>query len=204
MLTRPGLLPWFIDPSGFSDTSAPRRWLNYVLQPTANNTRLQYVDDASFICDVQGKYHLLVSALPKDSKKTTIRATKIPRHSHVQQHAPGEQNTDGHGVQERVNAEIQSAVVALQRHRTTNTNLDYRQSAIRERLDKFNRHVWHQKTLEKVAGKKINVVARVTGFASEDVEAEAICSALERRLGARDPNMTPGCAMEDASGELEW
>lgn len=199
---RPGLLPWFIDPGSFSGASAPRRLLNYVLRPTAN-TRLQYVDDASFICDVQGKYHLLVSALPTDSKKTTIRATKIPQHSHRQQ-ASGEEKTDDHGIQKRVNAEIQSAVVALQRHRTTNTNLDYRQSAIRERLDKFNRHVWHHKTLEKAAGKKINVVARVTGFASEDVEAEAICSALERRLGARDSNMTPGCAIEDASGELEW
>lgn len=122
----------------------------------------------------------------------------------IRQQAPQEPKTDG--IQKRVNAEVQSAVVALQRHRTTNTNLDYRQSAIRERLDKFNRHVWHHRTMEKAAGKKINAAARVIGFASEDVEAEAICTALEGRIGAGDSetNVTPACSMEDLSDELEW
>lgn len=113
-------------------------------------------------------------------------------------------------VQKRVDTEIQSAITALQRHRTTNTNLDYRQSAIRERLDKFNRHVWHHKTLEKAAGKKINAAARVTGLVNQqDVEAEAICSALEGRAqageGAGDVVASAGCSsIGSLSGELEW
>lgn len=190
------MLPWFIDPANFSVLGPSRRLLHYIASSTAK-TRLEYVDDASFICDVEGRYHLLVSALPKDSKKTTIRTTMI------RQQAPSEPKTE-EGIQKRVHAEIQSAVVALQRQRTTNTNLDYRQSAIRERLDKFNRHVWHHRTLEKAAGKKINAVARVTGFAREDVEAEAICTTLEGRVGTDEGNMMPACSMEGLSGELEW
>lgn len=148
---------------------------------------------------MEGRYHLLVSALPKDRKKTTIRATVI-----LQQARAGEgDKTELTRIQKRVTSEIESAVAALQRHRTTSTNLDYRQSAIRERLDKFNRHVWHHRTLEKAAGKKIHAAARTTGFESKDVEADAICSALEARLGgARD--LALGCSIEDTPRELEW
>lgn len=187
------------------------------------------MDDASFICDVAGKYNLLVSALPKNDKRTVVRMTMIPQ-SIPKQQCEGPRNgrtaaavhqllcatssckrypkTATDFSREQVNAEIRSAIAALQRHRTTNTNLDYRQSAIRERLDKFNRHVWHHKALEKAAGKRINAVARVTGFSSEDVEAEAICDALEGRVGniAAKGDMSPpaGCLAENMAGGLEW
>lgn len=244
-----GLLPWFINPSSFPGLSRPRRFLNHVWSTTAG-TRLQYVDDASFICDVAGKYHLLVSALPKDSKRTTIRTTLIPQCQHQGQPGPEEgpsptttiaasssslyhllswsaasiirrRRHEGRDktkqvqvdlVRKRVNSEVESAIAALQRHRTTSTNLDFRQSAIRERLDKFNRHVWHHKTLEKAAGRKINAAARGPsgggggggGASGQDMEeAEAICSLLEGLVEAGDVD-DGGPVEEDLFGELEW
>lgn len=175
-----------------SGLSLPQRCLTYFL--TAKPASLQYVDDASFICDIENDYHLLVSALPADGKKTVIKMTVIPRHSGI----PKPQRPTS--LQHRVNEQIRSAIDTLRQHRTTNTNLDFRQSAIRERLDKFNRHIYHHKATEKVAGKKVNAAARVTGYAAIDLEAEAICSALEG----------PGldslalCSVLGSEGELEW
>lgn len=163
----------------------------------AKTTPLQYVDDASFICTIEDNYHLLISALPADGKKTVIKTTLIPRHI-LPTKPPRQQSSIQ--LQTRVNEQIKCAIATLRQHRTTNTNLDFRQSAIRERLDKFNRHIYHHKAMEKVAGKKVNTAARVTGQADVDVEAEAICSALERpeveSLGL--------CSSLGSQGELEW
>lgn len=182
-----------------SGTSWPRRCLNYFYntQPTP----LQYVDDASFICTIKdNNLHLLISALPADGKKTIIKTTLIPRQQQ-QQHRGTRQPNSNNQLQIRVNEQLRYAIETLRQHRTTNTNLDFRQSAIRERLDKFNRHIYHHKAMEKVAGKKVNAAARVTGYADVDVEAEAICSALERP----DVDNTLGlCLSIGSQGELEW
>lgn len=187
-----GLLPWFIDSAALSGTSWPQRCLSYI--SNAKTTPLQYVDDASFICTIEDNYHLLISALPADGKKTIIKTTLIPR-----QHS-GTCILPSNQLKARVNEQVRCAIETLRQHRTTNTNLDFRQSAIRERLDKFNRHIYHHKVMEKVAGKKVNAVARVTGQADVDVEAEAIVSALERpeveSLGL--------CSSLGSQGELEW
>lgn len=184
-------MPWFVDPMiGFSWF---QRCVSYVLDMKFG-TRLQYVDDASFICDAKDKYHLLVSALPMDDKRTVIKITAIPRQSEIPP------SCDRERIKNRVNAEITSAIDTLRQHRTTNTNLDFRQSAIRERLDKFNRHVYHHQAMEKAAGKKINAAVRATGHSNVDVEAEAICSALE---GLRTET-TSMCSSIEQEGELEW
>ncbi|KAJ4386448.1 hypothetical protein N0V93_009344 [Gnomoniopsis smithogilvyi] len=186
------LLPWFVDSAALSGISWTRRCLSYLLNTPA--TSLQYVDDASFICNIEDDYHLLVSALPADGKETIIKITAIPRHSGV----PKPQQPSV--LQSRVSEQIRSAIDTLRQHRTTDTNLDFRQSAIRERLDKFNRHIYHHKAMEKVAGKKVNAAKRVTGNADVDVEAEAICSALEISQVA-----TVGfCSAIGSEGELEW
>lgn len=188
-----GLLPWFIDSAALSGTSWPRRCLSYL--SNAKSTPLQYVDDASFICTIKDNYHLLISALPADGRRTIIKTTLIPRQS-----SSSTRTVPNKQLQIRVNEQVRSAIKTLRQHRTTNTNLDFRQSAIRERLDKFNRHIYHHKAMEKVAGKKVNAAARVTGQADVDVEAEAICSALERpeieSLGL--------CSSLASQGELEW
>lgn len=160
----------------------------------AKTTPLQYVDDASFICTIEDNHTLLISALPADGKKTIVKFTLIPRKYNSSRILPSNQ------LKIRVNEQVRCAIETLRQHRTTNTNLDFRQSAIRERLDKFNRHVYHHKAMEKVAGKKVNAAARVTGSADVDVEAEAICSALERpevkTLGL--------CSALGSQEELEW
>lgn len=190
-----GLLPWFIDSMALSGASWPRRCLHYLFN-AKTTTPLQYVDDASFICTIEDNmYHLLISALPADGKKTVIKTTLIPRHN---SNPRGPRNSSL--LKTRVNDQVRFAIETVRQHRRTNTNLDFRQSAIRERLDKFNRHIYHHKAMEKVAGKKINAAARVTGHAEVDVEAEAICSALERpevdKLGL--------CSSIGSQGELEW
>lgn len=189
-----GLLPWFVDSIALSGTSLSQRCLSY-LTNASPRPWLQYVDDASFICDADSDYHLLVSALPADGKKTVIKITVIPRHSGI----PKLQQRRS-TLQLRVNDQVRSAIDALRQHRTTNTNLDFRQSAIRERLDKFNRHVYHHKAMEKVAGKKINAAVRVTGYADIDLEAEAICSALEGP-GADTLGL---CSVAGSKEELQW
>lgn len=190
---RLGLLPWFVDSRALSGISWPQRCLTYLFH-AGSTPRLQYVDDASFICEIEHEYHLLVSALPADGKETVIKITVVPQHSGV----PKAQRQGS--LHKRVSGQVRSAIAALKQHRTTNTNLDFRQSAIRERLDKFNRHVYHHKTMEKVIGKKINAAARFTGHAEADLEAEAICSALEGpghdTLGL--------CSVIGAEGDLEW
>lgn len=224
--------------------SWPRRCLAYLLD-VQSRTRFQYVDDASFICTVADKYYLLVSALPMDNKRTVIKTTMIPQQQYQQQFQQQQQqqqkqqeedsgnhsnNDNGGGgrprqedrkvFQDRVNTEVRAATETLKRHRTTDTNLDFRQSAIRERLDKFNRHVWHHKTLEKAAGKRINVAARgVTmtttlgdggtgtgrrGSVFDDAEGEReVCNALD--APDMDSNMVSMCSVLGGStGELEW
>lgn len=166
--------------------------MSYLLNATS--APLQYVDDASFICAIEDGYNLLISALPADGKKTTIKITVIPRHNGIPR--PRHPSI----LQRRVNEQIRSAIDILRQHRTTNTNLDFRQSAIRERLDKFDRHIYHHKAIEKAAGKKINTAARVTGHTDVDLEAEAICSSLERSEVAT----TGLCSVAGSAGELEW
>lgn len=130
-----------------------------------------------------------------DVKRTVIKMTAIPQTGE----APNAR--DRERVQRRVGAEIASAMDHLRQHRTANTNLDFRQSAIRERLDKFNRHIYHHKAMEKAAGKKVNAAVRVTGYSDIDVEAERVCSALEGL--AADVTTTPS-TLVGLEGELEW
>lgn len=191
--TESGLLPWFIDSSALSGTSWPRRCLSYL--SNATSTPLQYVDDASFICTIKHDYHLLISALPADGRRTIIKTTLIPRQS-----SSSTRTLPNKQLQTRVNEQVRSAIETLRQHRATNTNLDFRQSAIRERLDKFNRHIYHHKAMENVVGKKVNAAARVTGQADIDVEAEAICTALERS----EVESLGLCSSLASQGELEW
>lgn len=152
------------------------------------------MDDASFICDIDNEYHLLVSALPAGGTKTVIRMTAILQEGVAGPPPPAED------LRRRVDAEIRAATEALRRQRTTGTNLDFRQSAIRERLDKFSRHIHHHRAAEKAAGRKINAAGRMEGAGDADMEAEAICSALEG-LG---PDAEPFCPVAGLDGELEW
>lgn len=184
-----------------------QRFFAYVSDVKSGGTRrLQYVDDASFLCGGGGgggaddRYHLLVSALPTDGRRTTIKITAVPRQGEETPPPPSRDHHRRRGVRSRVDAEIAAAVDALGRHRTTSANLDFRQSAIRERLDKFDRHVYHHRAMEKAAGRKINVAARVTGRSEVDVQAEAICSALEG-LGSEATSL---CSSVGLGGELEW
>lgn len=149
------------------------------------------MDDASFICNLKGGGRLLISALPSDGAKSLIKCNYVAE--------PGRPALSS--VQDLVERETRATALILKQLQTTTTNLDFRQSAVRERLDKFARHIDHHKRMEKVAGKKINPVLRATGHAAVDVEAEAICTALEamERLKEADSE----CVMEQGS-ELEW
>lgn len=184
-------MPWFIDSIAISGIPWTQRCLD-CLRNAHSGPRLQYVDDASFICEIEHGYLLLISALPADGKRTTIKTIIIPQHSGVPK--PRLQKK----VQGRVDEQVRRAIGALRQHKTTNTNLDFRHSAIRERLDKFDRHIYHHKAMERAAGKKINAAVRVTGHADVDLEAEAICSALE------SPARVSLCSTVGSAGNLDW
>ncbi|KAH9903703.1 Rieske [2Fe-2S] iron-sulfur domain-containing protein [Xylariomycetidae sp. FL2044] len=181
------LLPWFIDPMNFCDMGLGQRCLTYVLNK--QDPHLEYVDDASFICHLGSGGFLVVSALPLGQKKTLVKSTFVP-------------GIDGPQTKEflsRVEREMRAAILRLNRNKEANTLLDLKQSAIRERLDKFSRHIDHQRRLESAAGRNVNVAVRVTGHDAIDEEAEALCDALSRN----GKYATAACMMNQG-GELEW
>ncbi|XDG09669.1 hypothetical protein ABKA04_009284 [Annulohypoxylon sp. FPYF3050] len=164
------LLPWFIDPANFTGGMRGRKWLTSVL---SHQPQLEYVDDASFICRLGNSGLLIISALPIGYGKTLVKNTFVPLSA---------DNSQPNDVQNLVNAEISRAV-----------------SVIRERLDKFARHIDHHRRLERVAGRKINAAVRVTGHDAIDEEAEALCNAL-----SGNGNETTSMCMMGQGGELEW
>lgn len=184
---RLGLLPWFIDPANFTGGMRGRKWLTSVL---SHQPQLEYVDDASFICRLGNSGLLIVSALPVGYGKTLVKNTFVPL---------GADNSQPNDVQNLVNAEISRAAVSLKKDMKASTLLDFRQSVIRERLDKFARHIDHHRRLERVAGRKINAAVRVTGHDDIDEEAEALCNAL-----SGNGNETTSMCMMGQGGELEW
>ncbi|KAI2472945.1 Rieske [2Fe-2S] iron-sulfur domain-containing protein [Annulohypoxylon bovei var. microspora] len=181
------LLPWFIDPVNFTGKMRGRKWLAHTLnyQP-----QLEYVDDGSFICRLGNRGLLIVSALPVGYNKTLVKNTFVPL---------GPTGSQPHDLQALVDAEISGAVARLKKDKKANTLLDFRQSAVRERLDKFARHIDHHRRLERVAGRKINAAVRVTGHDAIDEEAEALCNAL-----GGNENETASMCMMEQGGELEW
>ncbi|KAI1442002.1 Rieske [2Fe-2S] iron-sulfur domain-containing protein [Annulohypoxylon stygium] len=181
------LLPWFIDPANFTGGMRGRKWLTSVL---SHQPQLEYVDDASFICRLGNSGLLIVSALPVGYGKTLVKNTFVPL---------GADNSQPNDVQNLVNAEISRAAVSLKKDMKASTLLDFRQSVIRERLDKFARHIDHHRRLERVAGRKINAAVRVTGHDDIDEEAEALCNAL-----SGNGNETTSMCMMGQGGELEW
>ncbi|ORY62458.1 Rieske [2Fe-2S] iron-sulfur domain-containing protein [Pseudomassariella vexata] len=167
------LLPWFLNPLRLTTSSWQHTLVKYLAEGPSSSPRLQYVDDTSFICCLGSGCFLLVSALPLDATNTVVKITYIA--------APG--MSPPSNMQNLVNIEITSALSMLKKHQPPNTNLDFRQSAIRERLDKFARHIDQHRRLEKAARRLINPAVRVTGHASEDREAEFVCNALENAQG---------------------
>lgn len=148
------MLPWFLNGTRFLNHAWPKKALAY-LCPTAR-PRLQYVDDASFICPLGAGDHLLVSALPRTAHQSVAKCTYLP--------SPAVSPDPGDGpiaqLERRVRDALALAVAALQRHRMPTTALGFRQSAVRERLDKFARHVHQHRRAEALAGRKINPALR--------------------------------------------
>ncbi|KAI1343237.1 Rieske [2Fe-2S] iron-sulfur domain-containing protein [Xylariaceae sp. FL0016] len=181
------LLPWFVDSTNFLSISKGKRCLAHILNYP--DPHLEYVDDASFICCLGQRGFLIVSALPLGHKKTIVKNTYVP----------GRETIGPDNMQLLVEREIRAAVVRLKQNKKANTLLDLKQSAIRERLDKFSRHIDHQKRLERVAGRKINVAMRVTASDAIDEEAEAVCNTLSML----DSRTASGCTIEKGGG-LDW
>ncbi len=121
--------------------------------------------------------------------KTIIKCTYIP--------APG--RLPPSNIQSLADIEITTAVERLKKFRAAPANLDFRQSAVRERWDKLARHIDQHRSMEKRAGRKINPIIRVTGHDAIDVEAESICDALS----SLEHKMSMEC-LSEANKELEW
>lgn len=122
-------------------------------------------------------------------KKTMVKCSYITRDG----------NSPPSDIKDRVNAEIISATTALKRYHMVNTNLDFRQSAVRERLDKCARHIDQHRRLELAVGKKVSPSTRKTANTIIDEEAEAICSSLDG-LGR---GVEEDCPL-DRRESLEW
>ncbi|KAK8103647.1 uncharacterized protein PG998_010680, partial [Apiospora kogelbergensis] len=150
------LLPWFLNGDRILNCPWPKKALTY-LWPT-NRPRLQYVDDASFICDMGDGDFLLISALPLTADKSIAKCTYLPS-AHPSPTTASLDVRSTH-VEKLVREELFQAVAALQRHRMATTALDFQQSAVRERLDKFSRHVHQHRRGETRAGRKINPALR--------------------------------------------
>jgi hypothetical protein len=132
---------------------------------------------------------LIVSALPMGCDRTLVKCVYID---------------EGYGthagtVKDLAVKEIKSTIATLRTLQQASTKLDFQQSAVRERLDKFTRHIIYHKRLEDVAGKEVNPVMRTTPSCKEDEEAQSLCSALENAAHGAPQ----GCPAENRL-ELEW
>ncbi|KAK8064563.1 iron-sulfur cluster-binding protein [Apiospora phragmitis] len=163
------LLPWFLDGTRFLHYRWSKKALTYLW--SAHRLHLQYVDDASFICDLGAGDFLLISALPLTAHKSLAKCTYLPPHrpnsttttTTTPTSATISPNKDDNDVniENIVRTELAAAVAALKRHRMASpTALDFQQSAVRERLDKFSRHVHSHGRAETLAGRKINPALR--------------------------------------------
>ncbi|KAK7914027.1 hypothetical protein PG985_011730 [Apiospora marii] len=150
------LLPWFMNGTRFMKEPWPKKALTYLW--STPRPHLQYVDDASFICDLGSGDHLLISALPLTAHKSVAKCTYLP--PPFTSTPPDSLDVNTIKLETQVRAELARAVAALQRHRMATTALDFRQSAVRERLDKFARHVHQHRRAETLAGRKINPALR--------------------------------------------
>ncbi|KAK8016912.1 hypothetical protein PG993_015101 [Apiospora rasikravindrae] len=158
------LLPWFLDRARFVNHSWPKKALTYLY--SSNGLHLQYVDDASFICDLGAGDFLLISALPLTGHKSIAKCTYLPStvaSAALDANLNANNNNNKNKsimVEDLVRAELGAAVASLQRHRMATTALDFQQSAVRERLDKFSRHVHQHRRAETLAGRKLNPALR--------------------------------------------
>ncbi|KAK8121879.1 hypothetical protein PG984_010549, partial [Apiospora sp. TS-2023a] len=151
------LLPWFLNGASFMKQSWPKKALTYLW--SSNRLRPQYVDDASFICNLGAGDFLLISALPLTAHKSVAKCTYLPPPPIAVASDPPV-NAAVIRLENQVRDELGLAVAALKRHRMATTDLDYQQSAVRERLDKFSRHVHQHRRAETLVGRKINPALR--------------------------------------------
>ncbi|KAK7961786.1 uncharacterized protein PG986_002611 [Apiospora aurea] len=148
------LLPWFLDGTRLMNCPWPKKTLSYLL--STNRLHLQYVDDASFICDLGAGDFLLISAVPLTGNKSIAKCTYLPWTASTS----GDLSAKASSLEALVRVELSAAVSALKHHRMATTALDFQQSAVRERLDKFSRHVHQHQRAETQAGRKLNPALR--------------------------------------------
>ncbi|KAK7987158.1 ISP domain-containing protein, partial [Apiospora saccharicola] len=194
------LLPWFVNGASFMKQSWPNKALTYL--GSSNRLRLQYVDDASFICNLGAGDFLLISALPLTAHKSVAKCTYLPPPIAVASDPPVTAAVIR--LENQVRDELGLAVAALQRHRMATTDLDYQQSAVRERLDKFSRHVHQHRRAETLVGRKINPALRrptTTNSPSHAPPPSMADDAGSRTSARTDTDNYPIGAGEVISGE---
>ncbi|KAH8660142.1 Rieske [2Fe-2S] iron-sulfur domain-containing protein [Xylariales sp. PMI_506] len=152
---------------------------------TENKSQLYYVDDGSFLCHFGRGAVLLLSALPTDGTRTLIKCSFLTANTKPQ---PND-------IRSNVDTEIIRGITAAKRYQSVTGSLDYRRSAVRERLDKVSRHISQHRALELAAGELISPSARVTASSCIDLEAEAICKALDGK---------EIICLKSKQKELEW
>ncbi|KAK8851037.1 iron-sulfur cluster-binding protein [Apiospora arundinis] len=211
------LLPWFLDGTRIMHHPWPKKALTY-LWPANRLLHLQYVDDASFICDLGAGDFLLISAQPLTAYKSIAKCTYLPSPHAIAAHsspitmtpkhpsatdsstiAPDNLTTYSIQVEKRVRDELTLAVTALRRHRMATTDLGFRQSVVRERLDKFSRHVHQHRRAETLAGRKINPALRRRGSNSSTTTTTPRSSTTYTGEGSRTMPIT-GAAVNGGGG----
>ncbi|KAK6072580.1 Rieske domain-containing protein [Seiridium cupressi] len=181
------LLPWFMGTRKLHSIFWKER-----LIPTREDSgkpQFYYVDDASFICELGKGSFLLISALPLSENKTKLRCI----------YTVGGTKCTLTQLRDVANAEIWKAIASLRHYRPIGVSLDYRQSAIRERLDKLGRHVNQHRALELTSDRTINPSARANLTTCRDDEAESICATLVKA----GPRAERGCLVSQQE-DLEW
>ncbi|KAK8072894.1 ISP domain-containing protein [Apiospora saccharicola] len=180
------LLPWFVNGASFMKQSWPNKALTYL--GSSNRLRLQRLPP-----------HLG----PTPHRPQVRREVHLPPAAHRRGIRPPV-TAAVIRLENQVRDELGLAVAALQRHRMATTDLDYQQSAVRERLDKFSRHVHQHRRAETLVGRKINPALRrptTTNSPSHAPPPSMADDAGSRTSARTDTDNYPIGAGEVISGE---